>query len=135
MTRTRYERASIEAGDTRVEVHDSDRVGDGFTVVTATPCALHNDVVRQAIAVSGMLVSAPTWTMPRKRLAESMPGNRNADLALTREMRASDYAPIRKAGVPRYAPTYGTVELTDTDDAVDFLDFLATLGVTVELHD
>jgi len=135
MTSTRYERVSIEAGDTRVEVHGPDCVGGGFTVVTATPCALHNDVVRQAIAVGGMLVAAPTWPMTRKRLAEAMPGDREANLALTREMRDGDYAPLRKAGVPRYAPTYGTVELTDTDDAVDFLGFLATLGVTVELHD
>jgi len=135
MTGTRYERVNIKAGDTRVEVHDSDRIGGGFTVVTATPCALYNDVVRQAIAVGGMLVSAPTWPMTREQLAEAMPGDREANLALTREMRDSDYAPLRKAGVPRYAPTYGTVELTDTDDAVDFFGFLATLGVTVEVRD
>lgn len=130
-----YKRISIETGGMRVAVHGPDSLASqDFTVTTASPCVLHDDVVQMAIAVSGMLVTATGGHVSRRRLAENIPGDTDENLALTREMRDSDYAPLEKAGVPRHAPTYGTVELESQAEAREFLDFLKTLGVTVEIH-
>lgn len=131
----RYERISIETGGMRVAVHGPDTLASQeFTVTTASPCVLHNDVVRMAIAVSGMLVTATGGHIQRHVLAENIPGDTDENLALTREMRDTDYAPLEKAGVPHQAPTYGTVELESQAEAIDFLDFLETLGVSVEIE-
>lgn len=130
-----YERISIETGGMRVAVHGPDSLASqDFTVTTASPCVLHDDVVRMAIAVSGMLVTATGGDVQRRVLAANIPGDTDETLALTREMRDSDYAPLERAGVPRYAPTYGTVGLESQAKAREFLDFLGTLGVSVEIE-
>jgi len=135
MTHDRFDYVHIREGNKIVEVHGpDDPASHEFVVATNDPDVFDSDVVRQAIAVSGMLVAAPTWPIRRWQLADEIPGDTDENLALTREMRDNDYAPLRTAGVPQHAPTYGTVGLTDTDDAVDFLGFLGTLGIAVEVH-
>lgn len=136
MTDDRYDHIEITEGDTYIEVHAPEEYSStAFTTLTNDPEALESDVLRSAIAVAGMLTTyGVDGPVVPERIASAMPGDTEANIDLIIEMRDAEYAPFTKHSVPRWAVHHGLIALTDDGavDALEYLDFLSTFGVTVE---
>lgn len=135
MTDDRFDHIEITEGDTHIEVHAPEEYSStAFTTLTNAPEALESDVLRQAIAVSGMLTTyGHDGPVTPERIAEAMPGDREANIDLIIEMRDAEYAPFTKHSVPKWAVHHGLITLTGDGhtDALAYLDFLGTFGVDV----